>query len=58
MSATYRIQCPIGMLHTGTVKVFTSVSAFDGYVGQLRASGFVVLFEAPFFAVAAREVAA
>jgi len=59
MSATYCVQCPIVMLHNArTVKFFTSVFAFDGYVGQLRASGFVVLFEGPFVAVAARKVAA
>lgn len=41
----YTIDCPPGMLHARkTRKRFTSVAAFDGYIGQLRRVGRVVDF--------------
>ena len=48
---TWLVQCPPGMLAQGhTIKRFTSVDAFDGYVGELRARGLVVRFDSPFAA--------
>ena len=48
---TYTIACPPGMLVDGqTVKTFVSVTAFDGYISQLRESGYVVAFTSPFVA--------
>lgn len=40
----------LGSLKTAKVKVFTSPTAFDGYVGTLRSLGVVVLFSSPFVA--------
>ena len=51
---TYTIDCPPGMLHARkTRKRFTSVTAFDGYIGQLRRVGRVVDFVSPTHAVLA-----
>lgn len=51
---TYTIDCPPGMLHARkTRKRFTSVSAFDGYIGELRRVGRVVDFVSPTHAVLA-----
>ena len=48
---TYTIACPPGMLPDGkSVKSFASVTAFDGYISQLRKSGYVVAFTSPFVA--------
>ena len=48
----YTIDCPPGMLHARkTRKRFTSVSAFDGYIAQLRSVGRVVEFSSPTHAV-------
>ena len=59
MSAPYIIILPPGMLAFGEVgKTFTSVSAFDGYIRELRAQGFTVRFSAPHHANARREVTA
>ena len=45
---TWSVHCLPGMLPNGqTVKTFTSLSAFDGYVGQLRALGLSVSFDNP-----------
>ena len=48
----WRITCRTGMVIQGQppVKVFTSPTAFDGYVGSLRAHGVVVEFSSPFVA--------
>ncbi len=48
----WRITCRTGMVIQGQspVKVFTSPTAFDGYVGTLRAHGVVVEFSSPFVA--------
>ena len=49
--AFYTVQCPPGMLPFGrTAKTFSSVAAFDGYVCEVRARGFVVSFVNPFLA--------
>ena len=51
---TYTIDCPPGMLHARkTRKRFASVSAFDGYIGELRRVGRVVDFISPTHAVLA-----
>lgn len=51
---TYTIDCPPGMLHARkTRKRFASVSAFDGYIGELRRVGRVVEFVSPTHAVLA-----
>ena len=34
--------------------VFTSVSAFDGYVKEVRIAGYTVTFSTPFFCVVER----
>lgn len=45
---TYRVNCPKGMLALGRIhKTFTSVDAFDGYVGALRRLGVSVSFQSP-----------
>ena len=49
---TWLVRCPPGMLAQGhQVKKFTSVDAFDGYVRQVRASGYPVSFTSPFTAI-------
>ena len=51
---SYTIDCPPGMLHARkTRKRFTSVSVFDGYIGELRRVGRVVDFVSPTHAVLA-----
>ena len=51
---SYTIDCPPGMLHARkTRKRFTSVSAFDGYIGELRRVGRSVDFLSPTHAVLA-----
>jgi hypothetical protein len=40
----------MGSLKTAKVKVFTSPTAFDGYVGTLRSLGVSVSFTSPFVA--------
>lgn len=48
---TWCVQCPPGMLaHGKHQKTFSSVAAFDGYVCEVRARGFVVSFVNPFLA--------
>jgi len=45
------VQCPPGMLCFGNrVRKFTSVEAFEGYIRQVRAMGYVVSFNSPFTA--------
>lgn len=45
---TWVVHCPPGMLHGGaTSKTFTSVTAFDGYVAELRRLGREVTFPSP-----------
>ena len=49
---TYTVHCPPGMLAAGrTCKTFSSVDAFDGYMGALRVLGVVVTYTSPFVAV-------
>lgn len=48
----YRVHCRPGMLAAGQrVKSFTSVDAFDGYVGELRRLGVSVSFNSPALAI-------
>jgi hypothetical protein len=51
-SLDWRITLRRGMVPAGrdTVKVFTSPTAFDGYVGALRSLGVLVHFTSPFVA--------
>lgn len=50
-SRTWLVQCPPGMLANGhQVKKFSSLEAFDGYVRQVRAEGYTVVFGSPFAA--------
>lgn len=52
---TYTVNCPAGMLAAGrTCKTFSSVDAFDGYVGALRRLGLVVCFTSPAVATVSR----
>lgn len=49
---TFSVHCRPGMLALGrTIKTFTSVEAFDGYVGALRRLGVVVSFQSPAVAI-------
>ena len=44
----YTVHCLPGMLAAGrTCKTFTSVYAFDGYIGTVRRLGLVVTFQSP-----------
>ena len=54
---TWLVQCPPGMLANGaSVRRFTGVDAFDGYVREVRAQGYTVTFNSPFTAtVEARQ---
>lgn len=55
---TYTANCPAGMLAAGrTCKTFTSVDAFDGYIGTVRRLGLVVTFQAPTVATISRAAA-
>lgn len=50
--ALYTVHCPVGMLALGrTLKTFTSVEAFGGYVGALRRLGVAVSFQSPAVAI-------
>ena len=54
-SISYIVHCPAGMLaHGRTCKTFSSVDAFDGYVGALRRLGLVVCFTSPAVATVSR----
>ena len=47
----YVIQCPPGMLADGrTIKRFTSLDAFEGYITELRKRGMSVHWSSPFTA--------
>ena len=51
MPKSYEITCPSGMLaHGFTTKRFTSLQAFEGYIGELRARGVTVHWSTPFAA--------
>lgn len=51
MPRFWLLQYPPGMLaHGHTIKRFTSVHAFDGYVQALRGFGYLVTFSSPFTA--------
>ncbi|WP_311223472.1 MULTISPECIES: hypothetical protein [unclassified Acidovorax] len=51
MSKSYLIQCPPGMLAQGhTIKRFTSLQAFEGYIAELRRLGRTVHWNSPFTA--------
>ncbi|SDC08674.1 hypothetical protein SAMN05192589_101225 [Paracidovorax valerianellae] len=46
------VQCPPGMLANGhSIKRFSNVQAFEGYVRQVRDMGMTVRFDSPFAAV-------
>ncbi|WP_192884848.1 hypothetical protein [Paracidovorax avenae] len=56
MPKSYEIACPPGMLaHGHRIKRFTSLQAFEGYIGQVRKAGYTVTWQTPF--VAAVEAA-
>ena len=49
----YLIKCPPGMLaHGHSIKRFTSLAAFEGYIAYCRNRGFVVRWLSPFTAEA------
>lgn len=51
MPKSYEISCPPGMLiHGQRIKRFTSLQAFEGYIGQLRKAGRTVTWQSPFAA--------
>ena len=55
---TYTAHCLPGMLaHGRTCKTFTSVEAFDGYVGAVRRLGLVVTFQSPTVATVSKAAA-
>lgn len=51
-AVNWRITLRVGMVapQHPRIKVFTSVAAFSGYVGALRANGVDVSFSSPFVA--------